>query len=195
MTVMACFGGSIVAFLMVWGLLRLSNQVIQHPVRDPVAFPRQLRLGMWLLVMALFEEGLFRWLLVGVASRFIGLGPAFIVSVAAFTVAHRTNGTLSYSAVINLILVSTILGAIFIWWGFWAAVAAHFGWNLAQWWLGFTVSGEKTRPLLPSPHMRTIPDCPYGPESHWTTTIVMIATLIAMIAPGLGHLTLSRGLL
>ena len=188
MVIVWCFGGSVAAFLLVWVLLQGRGLVqLQGPVK-PLSLMRQVRLGALLLLMAFIEEGIFRWLLLGQASRLIGLGPAFILSVAAFTLAHRTNGPLSFSAIVNLLVVSTILGILFWWWGLWAAVAAHFGWNLTQWWLGFTVSGEKTRPLLPAPRVRKISGHPYGPESHWAATVVMMGVLIALLAPGLAAL-------
>ncbi len=181
MAILLSFAGSVAAFAIVWLWLERQADVEAEPPSPPLSRPKQWRLAGLILVMAVIEEGIFRWMIIGLGSRIIGIGPAFALSILAFTLAHRTNGKLSYSALINLIVVSMILGVIFWWWGFWPAVAAHFGWNLTQWWLGFNVSGEKTRALLPAPHVRHIIGYAYGPESHWIATVVMMAVLTGLL--------------
>jgi len=123
----------------------------------------------------------FRWLVIGQLSHVVGLVPAFLVSVVAFTLAHRTNGRLTYGATLNLALVSVVLGFIYLRWGVYVAAAAHGGWNLAEWGMGYTVSGEKNRQLLPSPARREIKGEPYGPEAHWSATIVLLTVLVVLI--------------
>ena len=110
------FAGGFVSFLAVAGILRFTHQVDQK-VPDQTLQTRQF-LGLigLIIVMAFIEEGLFRWLLLGVTSRWIGFLPAWLGSSAIFTVAHRPNGPLKYGTVLNLILVGLILGMIFWWW-------------------------------------------------------------------------------
>ncbi|NMP23454.1 CPBP family intramembrane glutamic endopeptidase [Sulfobacillus harzensis] len=146
-----------------------------------------LGIAVLLLAMAFVEEGLFRWLIIGQGSRFIGLVPAFLVSVVLFTIAHRPNGRLSFGAVLNLLVVSVILGFVFLRWGLWVAAAAHAGWNLAEWGLGFTVSGERNRKLLPSPRHREVKGEPYGPEGHWSASLVLMVVLVLLINFGRPH--------
>ncbi|WP_051351358.1 CPBP family intramembrane glutamic endopeptidase [Sulfobacillus thermosulfidooxidans] len=188
MAIVWSFVGSIVAFLGVWAILQRSEHItvqVPSPRPSPGALARLLVL---IFIMAVIEEGIFRWLLIGEGHRIMGLGPAFALSVILFTIAHRHNGPLSFLATMNLILVSLILGVVFWWWGFLSAVVAHFGWNAMEWLTGFTISGEKTRPLLPSPKERLIEGYPYGPESHWSATIIMMICLSLLIAPGVGPL-------
>ena len=185
MVIITSFLSSIVAFLAVWAIIWRADHIF---VDEQFPTIGRLRLVLFILVMAIIEEGIFRWLILGQGHRIVGLGPAFVVSLVAFTWAHRQNGPLTFFTTINLLLVGLILGTIFWWWGFWAAVAAHFGWNATEWISGFTISGEKTRSLLPSPRQRKIEGYPYGPESHWSATLVMMVCLTILLAPGMSAL-------
>lgn len=188
MIILSSFLGSLFAFLVVWAILRRSETIaVSHSESSPPRGP-WWRLAVLLLIMAVIEEGVFRWLIIGQGQHIIGLGPAFILSLVLFAVAHRQNGPLTFFTTINLVLVGLILGVIFLWWGIWAAVAAHFGWNFAEWITGFTISGEKTRFLLPAPLERRIHGYPYGPESHWSATLVMMICLSILIIPGLSRI-------
>jgi len=169
--------GGFFAFLLVAGLLHITRRVERRPVEKPLAGRTFLGVSALLLVLAFVEEAIFRWFLIGWLSRWIGLVPAFIVSAIFFTASHRSNGPLNFGAIINLLLVSFILGLVFLHWGIWVASAAHAGWNLAEWGLGYTVSGEKTRRVIPSPAVRIIPGEPYGPEADWTATVVLAGIL------------------
>lgn len=181
------FGGFF-AFLAVWAILARSEVIAVSQPQPSFEPGSWWRLALLLLIMAIIEEGLFRWLIIGQGRHFIHLGPAFVLSLILFAVAHRQNGPFTFFTTVNLLLVGLILGVIFLWWGIWAAVAAHFGWNLGEWITGFTVSGEKTRSLLPAPIQRRISAYPYGPESHWGATLVMMICLAILIIPGLARL-------
>jgi hypothetical protein len=169
-----------ISFLVTAVILHLTGRV-EH--KDP---PNRLSLAQWagwaglLLVMAFVEEALFRWFLIGEGSHWVGFVPALLGSSVLLTLAHRPNGKLKYLTLMNLILVGVILGTVFWWWGIWVATAAHFGWNLAEWGIGYTVSGEKTRQVLRSPTIRVIRGEPFGPEAHWATTVVLfvVATIL-----------------
>lgn len=175
--------GGFVSFLAVAAILSLTHQVDQKMPDQTLQTGQFLGLLVLISVMAFIEEGIFRWLLLGVTSRWVGFLPAWLGSSAIFTVAHRPNGPLKYGTVLNLILVGLILGMIFWWWGIWVAAAAHAGWNLAEWGLGYTVSGEKTRQVLRSPTIRVIRGEPFGPEAHWATTVVLfvVATILTRV--------------
>lgn len=167
-----------VSFLMVAGILKWRGRVERKPLESVLKFSTFIKISLLILLLAYLEEGLFRWLLIGQASRSIGLLPAFLISVGLFALAHRPNGALHYVAWINLLLVGMELGVVYLFWGLWVAAAAHAGWNLAEWGMGFTVSGEKTRRYLPSPAIRVIPGEPFGPEAHWATTVVLALALV-----------------
>lgn len=174
------FAAGFASFLAVAAILGLTHQVEQKTPDRTMPFGLFLGLIVLIMFMAFVEEGIFRWLLVGVASRWVGFLPALTGSSILFTIAHRPNGALSFRAILNLMLVGVILGVVFWWWGFWVAVAAHAGWNLAEWGLGYTVSGEKTRNVLPSPAIRIIAGEPFGPEAHWAATVVLFLVALAL---------------
>jgi membrane protease YdiL (CAAX protease family) len=140
------------------------------------------------LPMALVEEFLFRWLAIGELSRIIGLIPAFLFSIAAFILAHRPNGRLSFITILNLAIVSVVLGLVFLHWGLWVVSAAHAGWNLAEWGLGYAVSGQKTRALLPSPARREVKGEPFGPEGHPVATVILLMVLVMLLTAARLHL-------
>lgn len=175
--------GGFGAFLLVSAILFLVRQVERQPISQPMRFSRFIVTVFLLMIFATIEEWIFRWLFLGQGSHLIGLIPAFVLSMGLFLIAHRPNGKLNYGASLNLLLVGLVLGLVFWRWGIWVAAAAHFGWNLAEWGLGFAVSGEKTRQHLPSPAVRVVVNEPYGPEAHWAATIVLslTATLILWI--------------
>lgn len=170
-----------ISFLVTAVILHLTGRV-EH--KDP---PNRLSLAQWagwaglLLGMAFVEEALFRWFLIGEGSHWVGFVPALLGSSVLFTLAHRPNGKLKYLTLMNLILVGVILGTVFWWWGIWVATASHFGWNLAEWGLGYTVSGEKVREVLPSPTIRVIRGEPFGPEGHWATTLVLYGIVLVLL--------------
>lgn len=150
---------------------------------------REMRLGaarffgtaVIFLPMALFEEFIFRWVMIGQLDRWLGLIPAFLLSVVSFAEVHRPNGRLGFVAVLNLAIVGVVLGFVFLNWGIWVAAAAHAGWNLAEWGLGYAVSGQKTRQLLPSPITREVKGEPFGPEGHWTASLILLIVLALLI--------------
>lgn len=174
--------GGFFSFLVVAGMLSVGKRVERRPLEHPpLPLGRFLGVAVLILVMAVLEEGVFRWFMIGQGSRWVGLVPAFLASMALFALAHRPNGPLHYGAVLNLLLVGMVLGWVYWWWGIWVAAAAHAGWNLAEWGLGYTVSGEKTRQYLPSPAVRVIPGEPFGPEAHWSTTVVLLLVAMALV--------------
>ncbi len=188
MAILFGFLGSLFAFFAVWAIVARSEVItISHSPSTSGSGP-WWRWALLLLLMSVIEEGIFRWFIIGQGRHIIALGPAFVVSLILFTIAHRQNGSLTFLTTVNLILVGLILGVIYLWWGIWTAIAAHFGWNLAEWVTGFTVSGEKTRSLLPAPIERRIASYPYGPESHWSATLIMMLCLSILIFPGLSRL-------
>ncbi|MDA8193236.1 MAG: CPBP family intramembrane metalloprotease [Thermaerobacter sp.] len=165
------------SFILVAGVLKAGRRVERHPLDRVLPFSSFVKLSALILFLAFLEEAFFRWGLLGQGSRLVGLIPAFFLSTGLFALSHRPNGRLHYVAWLNLLLVGMELGLIYLWWGLWVAAAAHAGWNLAEWGLGFTVSGEKTRKYLPSPALRVVPGEPFGPEAHWATTLVVALAL------------------
>ncbi|MDA8205140.1 MAG: CPBP family intramembrane metalloprotease [Thermaerobacter sp.] len=176
------FAAGFFAFIAVSVLLSRLRLVEYTPREVPLSASRFFSIAILFLPLALFEEFLFRWLMIGQLEGWIGLVPAFLLSVAAFVAAHRPNGRLSFLALLNLSVVSVILGFTFLNWGIWVASAAHAGWNVAEWGMGYAVSGEKMRTVLPSPARREVQGEPFGPEGHWTATVVLLVVLLSLIA-------------
>jgi membrane protease YdiL (CAAX protease family) len=174
--------GGFFAFVLVSVLLTRLNLVTTTAREKPLTLPRFVGTASVFLPMALFEEFIFRWLMIGQLYRWIGLAPAFLLSIAAFAAVHRPNGKLGFVSVLNLTIVGAIFGFVYLHWGLWVVSAAHAGWNLAQWGLGYAVSGQKTRQILPSPIFREVQDEPFGPEGHWTATLVLLAALAILLA-------------
>ncbi len=169
------------AFFVVSLILTVLRQVERVPQERSMGGARFFGTALLLLPMAVIEEFLFRWLIIGQGGRLVGVVPAFLASVALFTLAHRGNGRLSFGAIFNLAVVSVILGFVYLRWGVWVASAAHAGWNLAEWGLGYTVSGEKNRRLIPAPAHREVKGEPFGPEAHWSASVVLLTVLVILI--------------
>lgn len=168
------------AFVLVSILLTASKQVeVSHQGR--VTGWRFFGTALSFIPMAFIEEFFFRWVLIGQFQRIVGLIPAFLISIVAFVLAHRPNGRLGFLTVLNLSLVSVVLGFAFLRWGLWVVTAGHAGWNIAEWGMGYAVSGEKTRALFPSPLRRDVKGEPFGPEGHWTTSVVLLVMLAILI--------------
>lgn len=180
--------GGFFSFVVVSVILTRLHLVTTLPPTRPLSPTRFIGVALAFLPMALLEEFLFRWVLIGQLDRWIGLVPAFLLSIVAFAAVHRPNGKLGFVAVLNLAIVGAILGVVYLHWGLWVVTAAHAGWNLAQWGLGYAVSGQKTRALLPSPIIREVKDEPFGPEGHWSATVVMLVALAILVASHSAHL-------
>lgn len=171
----------VMAFVVVSWLLTATGSVTVTPRGEPLGIGRFVGTALVFLPMAVLEEFIFRWGLIGQLDRWLGIIPAFLLSMAAFVVAHRPNGRLGFVAVLNLAIVGAVLGFVFLHWGVWVASAAHAGWNVAEWGLGYAVSGQRTRQLLPGPVVREVKGEGFGPEGHWTATVVLLAALALLI--------------
>ncbi|MCY0899238.1 MAG: CPBP family intramembrane metalloprotease [Firmicutes bacterium] len=169
------------AFMLVSLILTTTHQVEQRPAAQRVGGARFWMTAFLFLPMAFVEEAIFRWFFIGELRWVIGLIPAFLLSMGLFILAHRPNERLRFMAVLNLAIVGAILGFVFLRWGIWVATAGHAGWNLAEWGMGYAVSGEKTRALLPAPIYRVVKGEPFGPEGHWSTTVVLLAMLFVLV--------------
>lgn len=177
----AALGIGFFAFVLVSGILTATRQVERRPLGTRLGGARFFGIALMFLPMALVEEALFRWLMIGQLQRIVGLIPAFLVSMGLFVLAHRPNGRLSFLAVLNLAVVGAVLGLTYLQWGLLVATAGHAGWNLAEWGLGYAVSGEKTRAVLPAPAYRIVKGEPFGPEGHWSATVVLLAVLFVLV--------------
>ncbi len=182
-------GAGFFSFVAVSLILTRVDAVTIHLRPQPLSPARFCGTAFVFLPMALFEEFIFRWVMIGQLERWLGIIPAFLLSMLAFVVVHRPNGRLSFVAVLNLAVVGAVLGFVFLHWGLWVATAAHAGWNVAEWGLGYAVSGEKTRQFLPAPITRTVRGEPFGPEGHWATTAVLLAVLVVLIVTHSPHVS------
>lgn len=169
------------SFVAVSLILRLTRQVVVIKPDKRMNGFGFLGIALVILPMAAIEELLFRWLAIGQLGRLIGLVPAFLVSMILFAFAHRGNGRMNFGAIFNLLVVSAVLGMVYLNWGVWVAAAAHAGWNLAEWGLGYNVSGEKNRRFLPAPIHREVKGEPFGPEAHWSASLVLLTVMLVLL--------------
>ena len=181
----AGLGAGILAFGLVHVLLVATGRSERGPVDRAGAIGQWARAVAILAVASFLEELVFRAGLVGLGRRWIGIPAALAVSTVAFGWAHVLNGRGTRWVPVNLGLVGVALGLVYLRWGLWAAAGAHAGWNLAQWGLGYTVSGERTRAVLPSVQSRGVKGVPYGPEGDWTAGVVL-AGVLGLLAHGCG---------
>lgn len=181
----AGFGGGILAFGLVHGLLVATGRSERRPVDRLPAIGQLARAVAILAVVSFIEELVFRAGFVGLGRRLVGIPAALAASTVAFGWSHVFNGRGTRWVPVNLGLVGVALGLVYLRWGLWAAAGAHAGWNLTQWGLGYAVSGERTRALLPSGQSREVKGVPYGPEGDWTAAVVL-AGVLGLLAHGYG---------
>ncbi len=170
-----------VLFLAAAALLTVAGRVVVEPsaTRNPVG--RLAVFALLLGVMAALEELIFRAGILGLGRAWVGTSWALSASVVLFALAHRTAEPLGLWAWVNLVLVGLLLGFVYLGWGLAPAIGLHWGWNLWEWGLGFAVSGQRTTRQLPPPRRRrVVRGCPYGPEGHPLTAIVLAAALAAL---------------
>jgi membrane protease YdiL (CAAX protease family) len=102
------------------------------------------------LLAVILEEGIFRWLLVGVLGQYVGLPAALAVSGLGFGLVHAPQvRPMRPLFLINAFLISVLLAVLYLYSSFWAAVAMHLGFNIAQWqFWGYPVYGRKVPSLF-----------------------------------------------
>lgn len=170
-------GGSLgsLAFLATAGVIAATGRIRTVPVPGhPSVFRTILLLG----IFATVEEAIFRAGVLGLGQRWLGFGCALALSMASFAVVHAVSERFGLITWLNLLLVGAVLGLLYQWAGFLAAVGFHWAWNAWQWGLGFAVSGPKNRRHLPSaPTIRDIDGLPYGPEGHWAALLALAASV------------------
>lgn len=92
--------------------------------RVRVVAPRAVRLSF----TAAREEAFWRWLLLGQGAALVGVPAAFVVSTAAFALAHWPQAGTRSVAVHSL--TGSVFGALYLAGGFVAALVAHAFYNL-----------------------------------------------------------------
>jgi len=103
----------------------------------------------WLIVFATVEELFARAFLIGWLEHRIGLIAAFLASSVNFTVLHISNGKVTVVNSTNLFLSAILFGNIYMKFGLFAAIGAHYVWNLMQWTvLGFPFYSRPVGRLL-----------------------------------------------
>jgi membrane protease YdiL (CAAX protease family) len=110
---------------------------------------------------------------------------ALIVTSGAFAALHSGNKGANEYTIANTFLAGCALGMILAWRrNLWAAVGAHFGWNLATILFGLNVSGIVV-PLMPFKLTWSIDPIwtggNYGPEGGLICTILLSLLLLGLI--------------
>ena len=103
-----------------------------------------------MLMVAIFEELLFRAALFGILQRWLGDWKALIISSLFFGLAHLGNAEVGAIAFTNTVMAGVLLGAIFMLTGrVWAAIGFHFAWNfISDGVFALPTSGEPSKGWL-----------------------------------------------
>lgn len=158
------------------GAVPISPAVVERHQRAL----RFVRNPLWHLGGVVLEEAIFRGLLVGVASRLIGLPLALVVSGVGFGFIHlpQVRGTRPLF-LLNAFLMSVLLTLTYLRASFWAAVALHYAWNVGEWQLwGYPAYGRRVPSLLRA-HERGTPR-PAGLEESGVTALCLLAAALLL---------------
>ncbi len=137
------------------------------------------------LVMALFEEILFRGIIYTLVRAEFGMIVSILIVTCLFIVPHLFNKGISIMSIVSLIFAGLILnymreisGSIWMPFGF------HFAWNFVQGYLGFNVSGgnEITAVYNVKGQKRNLlTGGKFGIEASLVTNIVLFSGLIGAV--------------
>jgi membrane protease YdiL (CAAX protease family) len=178
--------GAVVAVLALMGSLRGAPRSNLERGVIPAVLP-VLMLAAW-AVQGSSEEILFRgWLMPTLGARYrpwVGI----LLSALSFALVHGLNLSLSWLALLNLVLIALFLSLYALWeGGLWGACGFHLAWNWAEGNLfGFHVSGI---PPAGGALFHLAADGPaaltgggFGPEGGLAVTAVLLATIAGLLA-------------
>ncbi len=166
----------------------LSWELISIPSKQLLYLALALTLY---LIVAFFEELLFRGYYFQTCLRAFGLLPTLLVSSIIFAAAHANNSSISLIGYANIGIVGIFLALLYLRSGsLWAPIGFHFGWNFAQVLFGFKVSGMSsifTSPFnaLPQNHpwSALLAGDGFGPEGGIICSAILLAA-VAVAARG-----------
>lgn len=140
----------------------------------------------WIFVLALLEEILFRGMLYRIIEQNLGTVAALSVSAVIFGGMHITNEDADLISVLSATLGGLLVGLLYTLTGrLWVPIFFHYGWNLSQIWWGTALSGteefgEFFDGRLEGP--RWLTGGPFGPENSVLTLAVCAALLVGCFA-------------
>lgn len=135
-----------------------------------------------LILVAFFEELVFRGYILSNLMDSLPKETALFVSAILFAVFHSLNPDFNIIAFINIFIAGLLLGINYIYTkNIWFAVFFHFSWNFFQGpVLGFQVSGIELPTLLQQNNKGSIllTGGKFGLEASWLVTIAMSITVM-----------------
>lgn len=166
----------------------LSWQIIAFPNKQLIYLALALTLY---LIVAFYEELLFRGYYFQTCLRSFGLLPTLLVTSIIFAAAHANNSSISLIGYANIGIVGIFLALLYLRSGsLWAPIGFHFGWNFAQVLFGLKVSG--TNSIFTSPLNSILQNHPwstllaggdFGPEGGIICSTILLAA-VAVAARG-----------
>jgi len=138
-----------------------------------------------LTISAIIEETVFRGLILGNLKESINKYFALAVSSVFFVLIHLLNSGISLVSIMNLFLLGSILGIIFILFdNLWMPIGFHLSWNFFQGPVfGFNISGLKIDGILKPIYIDNsikYTGGDFGLEGSFLTTIVSVFFLLAI---------------
>ena len=137
-----------------------------------------------LMLVAIFEELVFRGYLLNNLMESLPKEAALFVSALLFAAFHLLNPDFNLIAFINIFIAGVLLGINYIYTkNLWFAIFFHFSWNFFQGpVLGFQVSGIELPTLLQQNSNGSIllTGGKFGLEASWLVTIAMSLTVLIL---------------
>ncbi len=137
-----------------------------------------------LILVAIFEELVFRGYILNNLMESLPKEAALFVSATLFAVFHSLNPDFNLIAFINIFIAGVLLGINYIYTrNLWFAVFFHFSWNFFQGpVLGFQVSGFELPALLQQNNKGSVllTGGKFGLEASWLVTIAMSITILIL---------------
>lgn len=135
---LSCIGFSIlILWLMKLNRFTINEVYFKHTVEN------SLKIILFFLVLALFEEVVFRGILYTNLRSHFSLLSSMVISTLLFVVLHLKNAGINITSIISITLGALILNLLTEYTGdIWMSLGFHFSWNLIQGIMGYTVSGD-----------------------------------------------------
>ncbi len=137
-----------------------------------------------LVLVAIFEELVFRGYILSNLMDSLPKETALLVSAILFAVFHSLNPDFNVIAFINIFIAGVLLGINYIYTkNLWFAIFFHFSWNFFQGpVLGFQVSGIELPTLLQQNSKGSVllTGGKFGLEASWLVTIAMSITVMIL---------------
>lgn len=180
--------GLAASFGMMSGVIGVLWLLGAYSAGDPAFTATLVKSFVWLFVLALLEEVLFRGIAYRIIERNLGTVVALVLSATIFGGMHITNENATVISVLSAALGGLVVGLFYTITGrLWLPIFFHFGWNLSQiFWgtpmSGMTEFGKFFDGRLDGPAWLT--GGAFGPENSVITLVACAALFVACFVFG-----------